>query len=146
MKLHQLSVFMENKPGQLKAVCQTLAEADLNILTMTLADTKEFGIARLILQDWERARSVLAQAGFVTAVTEVLALEVVDHPGGLAEVLAAIEAVGMNVEYMYALTFGRGDKAVLIFRFNDPDAALARLSDKGVSVVNGPDLYTRVSQ
>jgi hypothetical protein len=146
MKLHQLSVFLENKPGQLKALCQTLAEANLNIVTMTLADTKEFGIARLIFQDWERAKSVLAQAGFAANVAEVLALEVADRPGGLAEVLAAIEETGQNVEYMYALTFGRGDKAVLIFRFDNVDAALAHLQEKGVSIVGNGELYARLEK
>jgi hypothetical protein len=146
MKLHQLSVFLENKPGQLRAVCQTLADANLNILTMTLADTKEFGIVRLILQDWQQARSVLEQAGFVVNITEVLALEVPERPGGLAEVLAAIEEIGLNVEYIYAFTFGRSDKAVIIFRFNDPDVAVQRLKEKGVNVVGGVELYARVEK
>lgn len=141
MKLHQLSVFVENKPGQLKAACQTLAAANLNIQTLTLADTKEFGILRLLLQEWERAQAVLTEAGFVVTVTEVLALEVADHPGGLADILAVIEAVGLNVEYMYAFTFGHSDKAVLIFRFDDADAALARLKERGVNVVGSVELY-----
>ncbi len=140
MKLHQLSIFVENKPGQLKAVCQTLAEANLNIQTLTLADTKEFGILRLILRDWERAKSVLEQAGFVANVAEVLALEVDDHPGGLADVLVAIENAGLNVEYMYAFTFGRHEKAVLIFRFSDADVALERLRAQGVDIVDGVEL------
>lgn len=142
MKLHQLSIFIENKPGQLKAVCQTLAEAELNIQTLTLADTKEFGILRLILQDWERAKSVLEQAGFVANTAEVLALEVANRPGGLAEVLATIEEIGLNVEYMYAFTFGRSDKAVLIFRFSDPDAALERLKNKGINMVGKVELFS----
>jgi len=142
MKLHQLSVFLENKPGQLKAVCQTLAAAHLNIQTLTLADTKEFGILRLLLQDWERARAVLADAGYVANVTEVLALEVADHPGGLAAILDAIEQANLDVKYMYAFTFGRSDKAVLIFRFDDPDAALALLKARGVNVVGEVELYS----
>ena len=143
MKLHQLSVFLENKPGQLKAVCQALAAEKLNIQTLTLADSKEYGILRLILEEWERAQAVLAQAGFVAAVTEVLALEVADHPGGLAGVLAVIEEAGLDVEYMYAFTFGRSDKAVLIFRFDDADAALAALKARGVNVVGGVELFAR---
>ncbi|MBI5960017.1 MAG: ACT domain-containing protein [Chloroflexi bacterium] len=146
MKLHQLSVFLENKPGQLKAVCQTLADAHLNILTMTLADAKEFGIVRLILHDWERARSVLETAGFVANITEVLALEVPDRPGGLADVLAAVEELGLNVEYIYAFTFGRSDKAVIIFRFNDPDAALEGLKSRGVNVIGGIELLARAEK
>lgn len=140
MKLHQLSVFLENKPGQLKAVCHALAAADLNIQTMTLADTKEFGIVRMILHDWERARSVLEQAGFITTISEVLALEVADRPGGLAEVLSIIDETKLNVEYMYAFTFGRHNKAILIFRFDDADTALERLKEKGINVVGSVEL------
>lgn len=140
MKLHQLSVFLENKPGQLKALCHALAAADLNIQTMTLADTKEFGIVRMILHDWERARSVLEQAGFITTISEVLALEVADRPGGLAEVLSIIDETKLNVEYMYAFTFGRHNKAILIFRFDDADTALERLKDKGINVVGSVEL------
>lgn len=140
MKLHQLSVFIENKPGQLKDVCEALAAANLNIQTLTLADTKEFGILRMILHDWERARSVLEQAGFVANIAEVLALEVSDRPGGLAEILSIIDEAGLNVEYMYAFTFGRQNKAVLIFRFDDADAALERLKERGVNVVASVEL------
>ncbi len=140
MKLHQLSVFVENKPGQLKAVCQALAAANLNIQTLTLADTKEFGILRMILHDWERAQSVLEQAGFVATISEVLALEVSDRPGGLAEVLSIIDEANLNVEYMYAFTFGRNNRAVLIFRFDNADTALERLKDKGINVVGSVEL------
>jgi hypothetical protein len=140
MKLHQLSVFVENKPGQLKAVCQALSAADLNIQTMTLADTKEFGIVRMILHDWERAQSVLQQAGFVVVVSEVLALAVEDRPGGLTEVLSLIEEANLNIEYMYAFTFGHQNKAILVFRFDNADTALEQLKAKGVNVVGGVDL------
>lgn len=140
MKLHQLSVFVENKPGQLKAVCQALAAANLNIQTLTLADTKEFGILRMILHDWERAQSVLEQAGFVATISEVLALEVSDRPGGLAEVLSIIDEANLNVEYMYAFTFGRNNRAVLIFRFDNADTALERLKAKGINVVGSVEL------
>ncbi len=140
MKLHQLSVFLENKPGQLKAVCEALAAANLNIRTMTLADTKEFGIVRMILRDWEQAQAVLQAAGFVATSSEVLALEVMDQPGGLAEVLNSIDDAKLNVEYMYAFTFGRDDKAILIFRFDNPDAALERLRERGINVISSIEL------
>lgn len=141
MKLHQLSIFMENKPGQLRAVCQALADAGLNLQTMTLADTKEFGIARLILPEWQQAKAVLEQAGFLVKVSEVLAIEVDDRPGGLAEVLSIIEEANLNIEYMYAFAFVRRSRALLIFRFDDVDAALASLTARGVNVVGevGPD-------
>jgi hypothetical protein len=140
MKLHQLSVFVENRPGQLKAVCQALNSANFNLQTLTLADTKEFGIVRMILQDWEHARSVLEQAGFVTVVSEVLALEVADRPGGLLEVLGIIEEADLNVEYMYAFAFGQQNKAILVFRFDNADTALERLRARGVNVIGGVEL------
>jgi hypothetical protein len=145
MKLHQLSVFLENRPGQLHMACQLLADATINILTLSLADTKQFGILRLIVKDWAAAQSVMDKAGFVTKVTEVLAVEVEDRPGGLAAILKAIEDAKLNVEYMYAFAFGREDKAVLIFRFDDPDLAVSRLQAKGINFVSSVELYSRTS-
>lgn len=143
MKLQQLSIFLENKPGQLKGAIDLLARANVNILTLSLADTKQFGILRLLVGDWERAKAVLDEGDYVAQMTEVLALEVADRPGGLAELLAHVEAAGLNIEYMYAFTSSRGDKAVMIFRFDDPDKALERLKAGGVNVVGGVELYAR---
>ena len=142
MKLQQLSIFLENKPGQLKGAIDLLAGAKINILTLSLADTKQFGILRLLVSDWERAKAVLDEGGYVAQTTEVLALEVADRPGGLAELLDHVEAAGLNIEYMYAFTSSRGDKAVMIFRFDDPDKAVTRLRAGGVNVVGSVDLYT----
>jgi len=133
MKHHQLSLFLENQPGQLVDPCRVLADAGIDIRTLTLADTERFGILRLIVSDWARAAVVLEKAGYVVNVTEVVAIEVDNRPGGLTEVLQALD--GMNVEYMYAFPFGRGDKAVLIFRFDQPDAAIERLRAAGINVV-----------
>jgi len=143
MKLQQLSVFVENKPGQLKRACDLLSKANINIQTLSLADTKQFGILRLIMPEWERAKTVLEEGGFVTKTTEVLALEVADRPGGLAKILTQVEAVGLNVEYMYAFTFGREDRAVLIFRFDNPDKAIETLKAGGINVIGGVELYAR---
>ena len=143
MKIPQLSMFMENKPGRLSDPCRRLAEAGINIVTLSLADTQQFGILRLIVRDWEKAREVLAQAGCVVTVTEVVATEVEDRPGGLATILEVIEKAGLNIEYMYAFTFRSGDKAVLVFRFNDADAAIQVLQDNGINVIGGVELYDR---
>lgn len=141
MKLQQLSIFLENKPGQLKGAIDLLASANVNILTLSLADTKQFGILRLLVNDWKQANRVLDEGGYVAQMTEVLALEVADRPGGLAELLDHVEAAGLNIEYMYAFTSSRGDKAVMIFRFDDPDKAIERLRASGVNVVGSVDLY-----
>jgi hypothetical protein len=143
MTIHQLSLFLENKPGRLSEPCQVLAKAGINILTLSLADTQQFGIMRLIVRDWQRGKTVLEEAGCVVSVTEVVATEVADRPGGLAEVLEIIEEGGVNIEYMYAFTFRSGDKAVLVFRFDNPNAAINLLRAKGVNVIAGVELYER---
>jgi hypothetical protein len=143
MKIHQLSVFLENRPGRLAAPCEALAEAGINLVTLSLADTQQFGILRLVVRQWQQAKKVLEAAGFVVRVTEVLAIEVHDRPGGLAEVLRAVEHAEQNVEYMYAFTEKLNDKAVLVFRFEDPDAAAGALAEAGVSLLSDVDLYER---
>jgi hypothetical protein len=141
MKITQLSVFLENKPGRLSEPCRILAEAGINILTLSLADTEQFGIMRLIVQDWAQAKQALTSAGAVVNVTEVVATEVDDKPGGLARLLTILESAEINIEYMYAFTFRRADKAILIFRFEDPDAAVGVLQDEGINVIDPVDLF-----
>jgi hypothetical protein len=146
MKVHQLSLFLENKPDQLTGPCRLLAEAGINIRTLTLADTEQFGILRLIVSDWEKGMRLLQEAGFVVNVTEVVAAEVPDRPGGLAELLAVFDKTDINIEYMYAFTFGRGDTAVMIFRFDNPDAAIQRLRNRGINVVESAEVYRRIER
>jgi len=146
MKIHQLSLFLENKPGQLVEPCRILARAGVDIRTLTLADTQQFGILRLILADWQSGGAALRDAGYVTNITEVVAVEVPDRPGGLADLLELLEGSGVNIEYMYAFTFGRGDKAVLIFRFDNPDRAIEVLQQAGISVVESVEVYNRIER
>jgi hypothetical protein len=140
MTIRQLSLFVENRPGRLVEPCRALAEAGIDIRTLTLADTQQFGILRLIVSDWERARMLLEQAGYVVNVAEVVAVEVDDRPGGLAGLLDTLAPAGINIEYMYAFTFGRGGRAILIFRFDRPADAVKHLLAAGVSVLRGVDL------
>lgn len=144
MKLIQLSVFLENKPGRLSEPCRILAQADINILTLSLADTQQFGILRLIIKDWEKAMQVLKNAGFVVNTTEVVAVEVEDRPGGLENILQIIEQENVNVEYMYAFTYRQKDKAIIIFRFETPDKSIQLLQQKGVNLISSVELYERV--
>ncbi len=141
MKIKQLSVFLENKPGHMSAICKRLAEANISILTLSLADTQQFGILRLIVGDWERAMKLLQEAGCVVRIAEVVATEIDDRPGGLADILSILEEANVNIEYMYAFTFHKADKAILVFRFENPDAAVQILQDKGVNMFDGVDLY-----
>jgi hypothetical protein len=135
MKIQQLSIFLENKPGQLKRACDLLAGSGINITTLTVAETKQYGILRLIIPEWERAKTVLESGGFLAKTTDVLAVQVSDRPGGLAAILEPIEKNGINIEYMYAFTFGREGKAVLIFRFDNPERALKVLQGAGIEVL-----------
>ncbi len=146
MKLHQISVFLENKPGQLKLACQQLADANINIVTLSLADSKQFGILRLIAPEWEKAQAVFKLAGFTTHITEVLAVEVPNRPGGLVEILDCIDSAGLNVEYMYAFSFGWEEKAILIFRFDDPDAAIKALQGKDLNIIGSVALFEEGSK
>ena len=125
MIIHQLSVFVENRPGHLIAPCRLLADAGVNIVALSLAETQNYGILRLIVRDWQAAKQVLESGGFRVTVTEVLAVQVPDRPGGLVQVLTPISDAGLNVEYMYAFATKSGDEAVLVFRFENPVAALA---------------------
>jgi hypothetical protein len=145
MKIHQLSLFLENQPGQMIEPCRALARAGINIRTLSLADTRQFGILRLIVSDWQNAAVLLEKAGYVVNVTEVVAIEVGDEPGALANLMAVFENAAINIEYMYAFPFGRQDRAVLIFRFDQPDAAIERLQAAGINVVDSVDVYNKVS-
>jgi hypothetical protein len=140
MKIQQLSLILENKPGKLAVPIDALARAGINIMTLCLSEYGDIGTLRLIVSDWRRAREVLRAAGFDVEVTEVLALDVADRPGGLAAVLLVCERHKLSIEYMYAFTEGATSsinriidgpaeqRALLVFRFSDPDAAVAALS------------------
>jgi len=131
MQIRQISIFLENKPGQLSAICRDLADADINIATLSLADTSDFGIVRMIVDDHEKAKATLTEKGHVVNVREVVAVCVPDRPGGMAEVMQVLDKCGVNIEYSYAFAFHKGEKAVLVFRFSDNDKAAAALAAAG---------------
>jgi hypothetical protein len=141
MKLKQLSVFLENKPGRLSRPCKVLADTGIDILTLCMADTEQFGILRFIVRDWRDAQKALETAGCVVNVTDVLALEIPDRPGGLMGVLTVLEPSQINIEYMYAFPLKFGKNAVMIVRFDDPDRAIKVLQDNGVSVMKAVTFY-----
>jgi hypothetical protein len=125
--------------------CKLLAGAGINIRTLTLADTERFGILRMIVSDWQRSRSLLEDAGYLVNVTEVVAVEVADSPGGLGELLEVFEDTEINIEYMYAFPFGPLGRAALIFRFDQPDAAIDRLRAAGLNVLEDVEVYHRIA-
>ena len=144
MKLHQLSLFLENKPHQIRMPAKLLGDAGVDILTLSLADTQQFGILRLIVDDWQKAKSVLDAAGCVIKVTEVVAIEVPDEPGGLARVLECMDRGELNIEYMYSCTFHMDSRAVLVFRFEESlDKVDAVLRPEKIRFVTDEDLRKR---
>ena len=143
MKLKQLSVFLENKPGRLRELCALLADNGINIITLSLADTEQFGILRLIVKNYDLAKALLEDNGFVAKLTDVIAVELSDKPGGLSEILKIEEASGISVEYMYAFTIKSGENAVLLFRFDDMDKAVDALQKANLPILDSVELYQR---
>jgi hypothetical protein len=142
MKVEQISVFLENKPGVLEAVTKALKEANINIRTLSLADTTDFGILRLIVNDVAATSTILKEKGFRVSRTTVVAVEVPDRPGGLHSILEALAGEAINIEYLYAYVEKSGENAVIIFRYDNPDRAIEVLQKKGFSVLSGEKLYS----
>ena len=141
MKVEQISIFIENKSGRLAEVTRTLGDAGVNIRALSLADTSDFGILRLIVDRTDLAKSVLKEQGFTVNKTEVVAVEVPDRPKGLFGILEVLDQGGVNVEYMYAFVERCGENAVIIFRFDNPEEAIRLLVGHGVNVLEGERVY-----
>jgi len=137
MKVEQISIFIENKSGRLAEVTRILGEAGVNIRALSLADTSDFGILRLIVDQTDTANNVLRQHAFTVNKTEVIAVEVPDRPLGLNSILEILDRAQVNVEYMYAFVERCGENAVIIFRFDDVEAAIQTLTENGVAILKG---------
>ncbi|MFH0922331.1 MAG: amino acid-binding protein [Fibrobacterota bacterium] len=140
MKITQISVFLENRQGRLYEVAKKLGDASINIRALNIAETDDFGVLRIIVDRPADALAALKAAGFVASTTDIVAVEVPDHPGGLARVLKTVSETAMNVEYMYGFFEKKSEQAILVFRFDDPDAALAALKGAGITIVNETDV------
>lgn len=141
MLIKQLSLFVENKPGSLFPICKVLKDNNISIRTLSLADTAQFGILRLLVKEWEKARDVLTAAGFIVKVTDVIALPVEDRPGGLSELLEIVDKHNISVEYMYAFTFGHEQTAVMVFRFENPEETLKYFHEENIDAIKAFDLF-----
>ena len=143
MKVEQISVFLENKSGRLAEVAQILGDNNINIRALSLADTTDFGILRLIVSDWEKAKSALKENGFAVCKSELIAVEVTDKPGGLAKILKILNKENINVEYMYAFVERSGGNAVIIFSFDRQyiNQAIKLLQNEGITVLDGESVY-----
>ncbi|MDY6849848.1 MAG: ACT domain-containing protein [Geoalkalibacter sp.] len=142
MKVEQISIFIENKSGRLAEVTDVLGKAGVNIRALSLADTSDFGILRLIVDKTDQAQKALKEKGFTVNKTEVVAVEVPDRPSGLCGILQILDSAGVNVEYMYAFVERCGQNAVIIFRFDDTEGAIRVLTEKGVAVLAGERVYS----
>ncbi len=142
MKVEQISIFIENKSGRLAEITRILGDAGINIRALSLADTSDFGILRLIVNDGEKAKLVLKEKGFTVNKTEVVAVEVPDRPGGLSAILQTLDSEKINVEYMYAFVERCGGNAVIIFRFDETDKAIAVLKSQSFNILDGERLYS----
>lgn len=141
MLIKQLSVFVENKPGRLAAVIEALGKNNINMSALSLADTSEYGILRIIVDNPESAADILKQIGVVVKVTKVLAVSMDDTPGGLSKILDVFIKNEINVDYMYAFVGKTADKAVMVVKVSDAKKAEDALESAGISTLDTEDVY-----
>ncbi|GAB6179606.1 ACT domain-containing protein [Desulfotomaculum defluvii] len=141
MRVQQVSIFLENKKGRLANVTEVLGRNDINIRALSIADTTDFGILRLIVNKPELAYQVLKAEGFTVSSTDVIAVEVTDQPGGLSQTLRLLEKAEINIEYLYAFVTQSSSAALIVFRVEQVDEAINVLKENGVNVVPGEKVY-----
>ncbi len=141
VKVKQISVFLENKSGRLAEVTRVLGDNNVNIRALSIADTTDFGILRLIVNKPQEANEALKREGFMVSETEVIAVEVPDRPGGLADVLWELGVAGINIEYLYAFIGRSAGNALVVFRVEDCEGAIAALNKKNIRVLGGDEVY-----
>lgn len=140
MKVVQISIFLENTGGRIAEATSILADANINIRALSLADTTDFGVLRLIVSDVDKAENALKNDGFTVGKTNVVVVEVSDKPGGLNKILQILAAQDINVEYIYALRQS-GDSAIMVFRFDNTDNAIKVLQDNNIKIFKGDEVY-----
>ncbi len=140
MLVEQISIFLENKAGRLAEVTRALSESDISIRALSLADTSDFGILRIIVQDHEKAKNILKEKGFTTGRTTVVAVEVEDKPGGLHNILEILAENAINVEYMYNFVQKDTDNATMIFRFDKAEKAVEALTANNIAIISAERL------
>ena len=141
MKLKQISIFLENKKGRLWKALNILKDVEINIRALSIADTSEFGILRLVVPDPKKAKAVLEKENFVVKINDVIAVEVYDGPGGLEKILRVLNKFDINVEYIYAFVEKKGKKAIVVLRTEDIDAGIKALKNGGVEILQPEEVY-----
>lgn len=142
MKVKQLEIFLKNSPGRLADISHTLAENAINIRALSIADTADCGVLRLVVNDTTKAQQVLSENGFSVVLTDVLAVEVPDKPGALDCILQLARSAGLNVDYMYAFSKKTGGSGMLLFRFDNQDAAIAVFQQAGCRLLSDDEIHT----
>lgn len=141
MKIKQLSIFLQNRMGSLSKPLEVLSNANVNIRAMCMADTSEFGILRLVVDNPEKGKEALEESGFLVKITEIIGVEMNDTPGGLTNVLNIIKDNGIDLEYLYAFTHEKEGKAILLLHSDDIDRLISVLKDSDITVVQSNEVY-----
>ena len=141
MKIKQLSIFLQNKMGSLAKPLEVLTVADVNIRAMCMADTSEFGILRLVVDNPEKGKEALEQNNFLVKMTEIIGVEMNDSPGGLTSVLKTIRDNNIDLEYLYAFTHDKADKAILLLHAEDIDKLIEVLENNNITIVKSEEVY-----
>jgi len=141
MKISQLSIFLENKEGRLWNALDLLANGGINIRALSLADTSDFGILRLIVQNPDKAKEILQNNNFIVKVIDVIAIQLEDTPGGLSSVLKILNDNNINLEYLYAFSHEKSEKAILLLQTNDLNLLSDVLKDNNVTIVPSEEVY-----
>ena len=136
MLVKQLSVFMENRPGRLYKLTNALGKEGIDFVTLSIADTKDFGIVRFIARDNERAYEILKKEGFTVGITELIGVEVEDKPNALAEVVELMEQENINIEYLYSFVLTNHNSAKILMRVNETERAVRLLEEKGIKMLS----------
>lgn len=141
MLVKQISVFVQNEPGRLSFITKLMAENRIDIRSISISDTVDFGILRLIVNDPEKCEQVLKQNGFTVSITNVIAVGIPDEPGALAKVFSLADENGVNIEYVYAFISHTTQDACIIMRVNNGEEAIKVLQEKGVKVLSAEEVY-----
>ncbi len=142
MLVKQISVFLENKSGRLAEVSRVLGRNNINISALSIADTTDFGILRLIVNNPGLAEKVLAENGFAVGLTDVIAVAIEDRPGGLCDTLNVLESANIDIEYMYAFVGKSENEAMVIIRVEDPEKAARLLIENNIKVLPSENVYS----
>lgn len=140
MTTQQLSIFMENKPGQLVKVTQVLRDLQIDIRAMALADTQDFGIVRMIVSDTAKAQAALRENGFMSTITQVMCIAMDDHPGGLSRITELMAQANVNIDYLYACITEIGKNAYIVMHVDDENTASRTMNEAGIRMVTADQI------